>query len=57
MLELVAIAELNVQSAVDRGMPRDLLVPDAAAVIRRRRAQTGSPEARHMRSESQPQKK
>jgi homoserine dehydrogenase len=33
MLELVAIAELNVQSAVDRGMPRDLIVPDAAALI------------------------
>jgi homoserine dehydrogenase len=35
MLELVAIAELNVQGAVDRGMPLDLLVPDAAAVIAR----------------------
>src|ERR1035437_2653235 len=35
MLELVAIAELNVQSAVDRGMPRDLIVPDAAAAIAR----------------------
>lgn len=35
MLELVAIADLNVQGAVDRGMPRELLVPDAAAVVRR----------------------
>jgi homoserine dehydrogenase len=35
MLELVAIADMNVQGAVDRGMPRELLVPDAAAAIRR----------------------
>jgi homoserine dehydrogenase len=35
MLELVAIADMNVQGAVDRGMPRELIVPDAAAVIRR----------------------
>jgi homoserine dehydrogenase len=35
MLELVAIADMNVQGAVDRGMPRDLVVPDAAAVIAR----------------------
>jgi homoserine dehydrogenase len=35
MLELVAIADMNVEGAVDRGMPRDLLVPDAAAVVRR----------------------
>jgi homoserine dehydrogenase len=35
MLELVAIAELNAQSAVDRGMPRELIVPDAAAAIAR----------------------
>jgi homoserine dehydrogenase len=35
MLELVAIADLNVQGAVDRGMPRELLVTDAAAVVRR----------------------
>ena len=33
MLELVAIAELNVEGAVDRGMPRDLIVPDAMSVI------------------------
>jgi homoserine dehydrogenase len=35
MLELVAIADMNVQGAVDRGMPRELIVPDAAAAIRR----------------------
>jgi homoserine dehydrogenase len=35
MLELVAIADMNVQGAVDRGMPRELLVPDAAAAVRR----------------------
>jgi homoserine dehydrogenase len=35
MLQLVAIADLNVQGAVDRGMPRELLVPDAAAAVRR----------------------
>src|ERR1035437_6027509 len=35
MLELVAIADMNVQGAVDRGMPRDLIVPDAASVIAR----------------------
>jgi homoserine dehydrogenase len=35
MLELVAIADMNVQGAVDRGLPREILVPDAAAVVRR----------------------
>src|SRR5664280_906876 len=35
MLELVAIADMNVQGAVDRGLPRDLILPDAASVIRR----------------------
>ena len=35
MLELVAIADMNVQGAVDRGMPRELIMPDAAAVVRR----------------------
>ena len=35
MLELVAIADMNVQGAVDRGMPRDLIAPDAAATVRR----------------------
>jgi homoserine dehydrogenase len=35
MLELVAIADLNVQGAVDRGMPREIMVPDAGAVVRR----------------------
>jgi homoserine dehydrogenase len=35
MLELVAIADMNVQGAVDRGMPRQLIVSDAAAVVRR----------------------
>ena len=35
MLELVAIADMNVQGAVDRGMPRELMVADAFEVIRR----------------------
>ena len=35
MLELVAIADMNVQGAVDRGMPREIIVPDAAAVVGR----------------------
>jgi homoserine dehydrogenase len=35
MLELVAIADLDVQGAVDRGMPREIIVPDAGAVVRR----------------------
>ncbi|MGD0018365.1 MAG: homoserine dehydrogenase [Candidatus Limnocylindrales bacterium] len=35
MLELVAIADMNVQGAVDRGMPREIIGPDAAAVVRR----------------------
>ncbi|MGZ6266355.1 MAG: homoserine dehydrogenase [Candidatus Limnocylindrales bacterium] len=35
MLELVAIADMDVQGAVDRGMPRELMMPDAGAVIRR----------------------
>jgi homoserine dehydrogenase len=35
MLELVAIADMNVQGAVDRGMPREIIVPDAGAVVRR----------------------
>jgi homoserine dehydrogenase len=35
MLELVAIAEMNVQGAVDRGMPRDIVVPDAFDAARR----------------------
>ncbi|MGD0247602.1 MAG: homoserine dehydrogenase, partial [Candidatus Limnocylindrales bacterium] len=35
MLELVAIADMNVQGAVDRGMPRELIVPDASEAIRR----------------------
>jgi homoserine dehydrogenase len=35
MLELVAIADMNVQGAVDRGMPRALIAPDAFEVIRR----------------------
>ncbi len=34
-LELVAIGERAVQSAVDRGMPADLIVPDAKAVVER----------------------
>jgi len=36
MLELVAVADMNVQGAVDRGMPRDLIVPDAAALVGRK---------------------
>ena len=35
LLELVAIADMNVQGAVDRGMPREIIVPDAASVVRR----------------------
>jgi homoserine dehydrogenase len=35
MLELAAIADMNVEGAVDRGMPRELVVPDAGEVIRR----------------------
>ena len=35
MLELVAIGDMNVQGAVDRGMPRELIVPDAFEVVRR----------------------
>jgi homoserine dehydrogenase len=35
MLELVAIADMDVQGAVDRGMPRELIVPDATAVVAR----------------------
>ncbi|MGA3056536.1 MAG: homoserine dehydrogenase [Candidatus Limnocylindrales bacterium] len=35
MLELVAIADLDVEGAVDRGMPREIIVPDAGAVVRR----------------------
>jgi homoserine dehydrogenase len=35
MLELVAIADMNVEGAVDRGMPRELVVPEAAPVIER----------------------
>ena len=35
MLELVAIADMDVQGAVDRGMPREIIVPDAEAVMRR----------------------
>jgi homoserine dehydrogenase len=35
MLELAAIADMNVQGAVDRGMPHELIVPDAAAVVAR----------------------
>ncbi len=35
MLELVAIADINVEGAVDRGMPREIIVRDAAAVVRR----------------------
>jgi homoserine dehydrogenase len=35
MLELVAIADLDVQGAVDRGMPREIIVPDAGAVVHR----------------------
>jgi homoserine dehydrogenase len=36
MLELAAIADMNVQGAVDRGMPRELIVPDAAALVARK---------------------
>jgi homoserine dehydrogenase len=35
MLELVAIADMNIQGAVDRGMPRELLVADAFEAMRR----------------------
>ncbi len=35
MLELVAIADMNVRGATDRGMPPELVVPDAATVVRR----------------------
>jgi homoserine dehydrogenase len=35
MLELVAIADMNVQGAVDHGMPRELMAPDAFEVARR----------------------
>ena len=35
MIELVAIADMYVQSAVDRGMPADLMVPDAFVAARR----------------------
>jgi homoserine dehydrogenase len=35
MLELVAIADMNMQGAVDRGMPRELLVADAFEAMRR----------------------
>ena len=35
MLELVAIGEMNVQAAVDRGLPRELIVEDAASLVRR----------------------
>ena len=35
MLVLVAIADMNVQGAVDRGMPSDLVVPNAFDVARR----------------------
>ena len=35
MLELVAIADMDVQGAVDRGMPREIIGPDAEAVMRR----------------------
>ncbi len=35
MLELVAIAEMNVQGAVDRGMPGELMVADAFDVVKR----------------------
>jgi homoserine dehydrogenase len=34
-LELVAIADMNVQGAVDRGMPAEIVFPDAASVIAR----------------------
>lgn len=35
MLELVALADLDVQGAVDRGLPRELIVPDARAAVER----------------------
>jgi homoserine dehydrogenase len=35
MLELAAIADMDVQGAVDRGMPRELIVPDASEVVGR----------------------
>ena len=35
MLELVAIADMNVQGAVDRGMPPELIAPDALAALKR----------------------
>jgi homoserine dehydrogenase len=35
MLELAAIADMNVEGAVDRGMPRELMVPDAAPLVTR----------------------
>ena len=35
MLELVCIGDMNVQGAVDRGMPRELIVPDAFEAVRR----------------------
>jgi homoserine dehydrogenase len=35
MLELVAIADMNVQGAVDRGMPREIVVPNAFEATRR----------------------
>jgi homoserine dehydrogenase len=35
MLELVAIADMDIQGAVDRGMPREIIVPGAEAVTRR----------------------
>jgi homoserine dehydrogenase len=35
MLELAAIADMNVQGAVDRGMPREMIVPDAFEALRR----------------------
>ena len=35
MLELVAIADMNIQGAVDRGMPREIMVADAFEVARR----------------------
>jgi homoserine dehydrogenase len=35
MVELAVIADMNVEGAVDRGMPRELIVPDAFAAVRR----------------------
>lgn len=35
MIELVAIADMNVQGAVDRGMPGEIMVPDAFEAVRR----------------------